>query len=74
VRDGKIQTAIDSGRLNPADRDQWVAFYNANPDLASKQLEALPVNPALVMTFGLDEDGLTSSRPRAATRRSKRRT
>jgi hypothetical protein len=60
VRDGKIQTAIDSGRLNPADREQWVAFYNANPDLASKQLEALPVNPALIITFGLDEDGLTT--------------
>lgn len=60
VRDGKIQKAMDAGRLNPADRDQWVTFYNANPDLASKQLEALPVNPLLIVNFGVDEDGLTT--------------
>lgn len=58
VREGKLLRAMNEGRLNPADRDQWVAFYNANPELASKQLEALPVNPILLLTLGSDEENL----------------
>lgn len=59
TRDGKIQKALTDCRLNPADRAEWVTFYNESPDLASKMLEQLPVNPVLVVTFGVDEDGLS---------------
>lgn len=60
TRDSEIERAMGEGRLNPSDREQWVEFYDANPELALKQLQSLPVNPVLLLTFGVDDDGLTN--------------
>lgn len=44
-------------KIEPAQVETWRAFYDAQPELAKTQLEALPELPKL-RTYGSDEQGL----------------
>lgn len=53
-RDDRVDQAIRDGKLTPAQRDEWRAFYDQSPELVVKQLGSMQPNPAFTREYGSD--------------------
>jgi|GEM_PF-3070921 len=51
-----VNTAIESGKITPAEREMWKAFFISNPEEAKRRMESLKVNAALPGKINLTEN------------------